>query len=251
MALRPNKPQSRSEQLANRDAAQQDGFMREVDEALRQDEMLDAVKRWGRPLGAAVAAGLLALAGYLWWDHSNDQAAGERGEQMTIALDRVEEGRLAPADKQFEALAKDSHGGTAAVAQIMRANIALQQNRKDDALRLYNAVAANTEAPKPLRDLASIRSVAANFDAMPPQQVVDKLKPLAVPGNPWFGAAGELTGLAYLKMNRNDLAGPIFASISRDKNAPETMRARTRQMAGLLGVDAIDDVAKAARGEQQ
>jgi len=251
LALRPNKPQSRSEQLADRDAAQQDVFMREVDEALRQDEMLGAVKRWGRPIGATVAVALLGLAGYLWWEHSTKQAAGERGEQMTIALDRVEQGRLDLADKQLEPLAKDSHGGTAAVAQIMRANIALQQNRKDEALRLYNAVAANADAPKPLRDLATIRGVAANFDAMAPQQVVDKLKPLAVPGNPWFGAAGELTGLAYLKMNRNDLAGPLFASVSRDKDTPETLRARTRQMAGLLGVDAIDDVAKAASGEQQ
>lgn len=225
--------------------------MREVDEALRQDEMLGAVKRWGRPIGATVAVALLGLAGYLWWEHSTKQAAGERGEQMTIALDRVEQGRLDLADKQLEPLAKDSHGGTAAVAQIMRANIALQQNRKDEALRLYNAVAANADAPKPLRDLATIRGVAANFDAMAPQQVVDKLKPLAVPGNPWFGAAGELTGLAYLKMNRNDLAGPLFASVSRDKDTPETLRARTRQMAGLLGVDAIDDVAKAASGEQQ
>lgn len=225
--------------------------MREVDEALRQDEMLDAVKRWGKPAGAVIAAGLLALAGYLWWDHSTQQAAGERGEQMTIALDRVEEGRLDPADKQFEALARDSHAGTAALAQLMRANIALQRNRKDDALRLFNAVAANADAPQPLRDLATVRGVAANFDAMAPQQVVDKLKVLAVPGNPWFGAAGELTGLAYLKMNRNDLAGPLFAAVSRDKDAPETLRARTRQMAGLLGVDAIDDVAKAASGEQQ
>jgi hypothetical protein len=251
LALRPNRPQSRSEQLADRDAAQQDGFMREVDEALRQDEMLGAAKRWGKPVGALVAAGLLGLAGYLWWGHSTEQAAGERGEQMTIALDRVEEGRLDPADKQLEALAKDSHPGSAALAQLMRAGLALQKNHKDEALRLYNTVSANTDAPQPLRDLATVRSVAANFDAMPPQQVVDKLKPLAVPGNPWFGAAGEMTGLAYLKMNRNDLAGPLFAAVSRDKEAPETLRARTRQMAGLLGIDAIDDVAKAAAGEQQ
>jgi len=190
LALRPNKPQSRSEQLADRDAAQQDVLMREVDEALRQDEMLGALKRWGKPAGALIAAGLLGFAGYLWWEHSTNQAAGERGEQLTIALDRVEEGRLDPAAKQIEGLAKDGEGGTAALAEIMRANIALQQNKKDEALRLYNAVSANADAPQPLRDLATIRGVAANFDAMAPQQVVDKLKPLAVPGNPWFGQLG-------------------------------------------------------------
>lgn len=251
MALRPKNPKSRDEQLADRETAQQDVFMREVDEALRQDEMLGAFKRWSKPVGAAIAAGLLGLAGYLWWEHSQTQAAGERGEKLTIALDRVDEGKLGDADKQLQELGKDSSGGTRALALVMRANIALQQNRKDEALRLYNTVAADADAPKPLRDLATVRSVAANFDAMAPQQVVDKLKALAVPGNPWFGAAGEMTAMAYLKQNRNDLAGPLFAAISRDKQAPETLRARTRQMAGYLGVDAIDDTAKAASGQPQ
>ena len=72
------------------------------------------------------------------------------------------------------------------------------------------------------------------------------MKPLAEPGKPWFGSAGELLGLAYIKQGNNTLAGPLFAAISRDKTAPESLRRRTRQMAGLLGVDAIDDVNEAA-----
>ena len=39
-------------------------------------------------------------------------------------------------------------------------------------------------------------------------------------------------------------AGPLFAAISKDKNAPASLRSRTRQLAGVLGVDAIDDVDK-------
>jgi hypothetical protein len=54
-----------------------------------------------------------------------------------------------------------------------------------------------------------------------------------------------------MKQNRNDLAGPLFAAISRDKALPESLRRRTQQLAGLLGVDAIDDVAKAAGDEPQ
>ena len=30
--------------------------------------------------------------------------------------------------------------------------------------------------------------------------------------------------------------------MARDESLPETLRSRSRQMAGLLGVDAIDDV---------
>ena len=42
----------------------------------------------------------------------------------------------------------------------------------------------------------------------------------------------------------------VFAAIAKDKDVPESQRGRARQLAGLLGADAIDDTAKAAGGGQ-
>lgn len=224
-------------------------FLREVDEAVRQDEMVGLFKRWGVPLAALVVVGLLALAGYLYWDHSREQAAGEVGEQFTLALDKLDANDLTAADKELLGVIADGGAGSAAAAKLLRGGIAQKQEKPADAAKIFAEVAADGEAPKPFRDLATIREVAVKFDDLPPQQVIDRLKPLAVPGNPWFGNAGELVGIAYMKQNRNDLAGPLFAAISRDKQVPESLRRRTRQMAGLLGVDAIDDVEKAAAGD--
>jgi hypothetical protein len=246
LALRPSNPSNRDEEQAKRQAAQQDVFLREVDDALRQDEMLGVVKNYGRRIGMVVALGLAVFAGMLWWNHYQKSEAGARGEELTLALDNVDQGKLEAADKQLLTLSQGAAAGPKAAAQLMRAGIALKQGKLADALKLYAAVAADTSAPQPYRDLAAIREVSANFDAMPPQQVVDRLKHLAVPGNPWFASAGELVGLAYLKQGNTALAGPLFAAISRDKDAPETLRNRVRQLAGLLGVDAIDDTAKAA-----
>ena len=83
---------------------------------------------------------------------------------------------------------------------------------------------------------------------MAPEAVIARLKPLAEPGNPWFGSAGELVGMAYLKQGNKALAGPLFGAISRDAKVPESLRARARQMAGLLGYDSIDDIARAPAG---
>jgi hypothetical protein len=77
------------------------------------------------------------------------------------------------------------------------------------------------------------------FDTLPPQTVINRLKPLAKPGHPWFGSAGEMTAIAYTNMGREDLAGPIFAQIAKDETVPETLRSRAVQMAGSLGVDAV------------
>ena len=77
---------------------------------------------------------------------------------------------------------------------------------------------------------------------MPPADVVARLQPLAVPGKPYFGSAGELLAMAYLEQGKNREAGALFASIAKDETQPEGLRSRTRQMAGVLGVDAIVDV---------
>ena len=247
LALRPQSPRSSDEQAAAPDP-QKEVLLREVDDALREDQMLGALRRYGKPVGALIVAGLLALGGYLWWDHARTQDLGEQGEKLVIALDRIEAGHLDSAKSELAAVS-GGEGGAAISAKLLEAGIALEQGRTADAVKAYALVADDADAPQPLRDLATIRQVAIGFDAMKPEQVIERLKPLAVPGNPWFGSAGELVGLAYVKQGRGDLAGPLFAAISRDKDAPESLKRRARQMAGVLGVDAIDDVAGAAAGD--
>ncbi len=238
MALPPDTPKPTP--VAQRQAAQQDGFLREVDEALREDQMVGAVQRYGKLLGVLIVAGLLSLAGYLYWNHTQQQAAGERSERTILALEKAASGPASAAGAlaEFDALAKDGSAGSKAVAALTAAAIRQQQGKTDEAARAFAAVAADTAVPQAYRDLALLREVAARFDSLPPQQVADKLKPLAVPGNPWFGSAGELTGLAYLKLNRPDQAGPLFAAVAKDTGAPQSLRARARLLAGQLGYEA-------------
>lgn len=221
-------------------------FLREVDDALRQDEMHSAFQRWGKAAIGVIVIGLLGLGGFLYWQQHSHQSAAQQGEHFTVALDNVEANKLPDAATKLGALVKDSGDGTKAAAQLMQGAILVEQGKGADAAKLFETVAADAGAPQPYRDLAAIRAVAVNFDTMKPEDVVARLKPLAEPGKPWFGSAGELVGLAYIKQGKNALAGPLFAAISRDKEAPESLRSRARQMAGLLGVDAIDDVARAA-----
>ena len=89
------------------------------------------------------------------------------------------------------------------------------------------------------------------FDKLAPQKIIDRLKPLAKPGNPWFGSAGEMTALAYLKMGKDNLAGPIFAQIAKQEELPASLRGRATQMAGALGIDTVqlEDKKEPASGD--
>ncbi len=257
LALPPNDKKS-ADKKVTRDSAEQDGFMREVDEAVREQQMQDAAKKYGLPIGIAVALIVAGVGGWLWWDGARTAEDADRGERFTMALDRIERGNPASADEMLTTLAGEEDARAAsALARMTQAALALEQGNSEEGAKIYAAVAADDEVPEQLRDLATVRGTAARFDQLPPQEIVERLKPLAVAGNPWFGSAGELVAMAYLKQGREDLAGPLLADISRDDDVPQTIRRRTRQMAGLLGVDAVDDVERAldeselaARGQQ-
>jgi hypothetical protein len=241
VALTPDSPEARAEQLAARKEREQEVLLREVDDAVRKDQLDSAVKRYGWAIAGAIVVGLAGFGGWLYWSDRSEGQVEERSEKLIAAYDQLQAGQI---DEAGNALATLSEGSsaTAISAKLARAGIALRNNRQDDAVQLYESIAADEDAPKPYRDLATIRAIAAQFDKLEPQQVIDRLKPLATPGNPWFGSAGELVAMAYMKQGKDELAGPLFAAIAKDEDVPQTLRSRARQLAGLLGYDAVEDV---------
>ena len=144
-----------------------------------------------------------------------------------------------PQTSKLAVLAKADQAGYRAMAQLVEANLLGEDGETKKAIAIYAKVAGDDSLPQTFRDLALIRQVSAEFDAIPPQQVIDRLKPLATAGHPFFGSAGELTALAYMKMGKDNLAGPIFAQIAKQEDAPQTLRSRAQQMAGALGIDTV------------
>jgi hypothetical protein len=242
VALTPSKPAADADKKAAREAAQQDILLREVDEAVRKDEAEQFAKRYGRALLVLLVVGLLAFGGWLFWKDHREGQLEAGSEAFVTALDEIQAGNADAADREFAAVAGDGTPAARAGARIIRAGIAAQKGDAEQAAEMYFALADDGDAPQAYRDLAAIRGVAARYDAMQPQAVIDRLKPLATPGNPWFASAAEMVAMAYLDQGKRDLAGPLFAAIAKDDEAPQSIRARARQMSGLLGVDAIENV---------
>lgn len=216
-----------------------EAFFREVDDAVRQDRLTSLWRRFGRWIVLLVIAGLAAFGGWLYWTHYSREQSGEVAEQAQDVLRSLAAGN-APDEEKLKALAAADQPGYRGMTTLVQAAAAARKGDIKGAARLYGEIAANQELARPYRDLGTIRQVALTFDTMQPQQVVDRLKPLAVEGGPWFGSAAEMTAIAYMKMGKKELAGPLFGAIAKDPQAPATLRSRAGQMAGLLGIDAVD-----------
>lgn len=214
-----------------------EAFLREVDEQVRLDTAARFWKRWGRVLIGAIVAALIAFGGYLWWQNEQKATAGVEGEKLSLALDDLGENRPQKAEPELKALTTSESPGYRATAKLALAASMLAKNDTKGAAAAYAAIAADTTLAQPFRDVALIRQTASEFDALKPDQIVDRLKPLAVAGKPWFGSAGEMTAIAYLKMNKNREAGVLFAAMAKDEGVPESIRSRSVQLASVLGVD--------------
>ena len=249
MALIPknsskNPLETPEDKKARQEAAAEEVLLREVDEAVRQDQLSNFATNYGKPLIAAVVLGLAGFGGYLYWERQQEAAMESDSEALVAALDQIEAGNLGTGSTALDPLIADGNPGAQAAARMLKAGVALEQGKVSEASELFAAVAADENAPPAMRDVANIRAVAATYDTMKPADVIARLKPLAVPGKPFFGSAGELVAMAYLDQNKTKEAGALFASIAKDENVPEGLRPRSRQMAGLYGVEAIEDVDK-------
>ncbi len=214
-----------------------DAFLREVDDEYRRSQLEGYWSRYGRALAIGVVVLLVALAALLYWREDRARRAGATGETFNLALTRIDAGNFTAAAPVLADLAKNGTPGYRAAAQLEAAAVAIQSGDTAKGLTLYRAVAADPGLAKPFRDLATIKATRAEFDTLPPATVIDRLKPFAVPGDPWFAIAAEMTGVAELRLHHPDRAAPLFIAIVRDTLAPPSIRNRAAQLAIALGAD--------------
>jgi hypothetical protein len=224
-----------------------EAFLREVDEAYRQDELTRFWKRYGRWLLLLVGVGILAFGGWLLWQAEQQKANEARAEEFAQALDKLEGGDSVAAVEAFGAL-ESGPGTYATLATLMQAAVATQGGDRERALGAYRGVAADARAPQPMRDVATFKALRLEFDELAPDEVLARLKPYLEGDSPWAPAAAEMAALAQLKAGRADAAGALFLRVAAHDRAPTSMRARAEQMAAALGQDTSRIVAELERG---
>lgn len=216
--------------------AQNDALMQEVDDAVRQDDLANFGKRYGMLIAGLIVLGLAIFGGWLLWQNHQQSASEETGEAYAKAMATAASGKAD--DAALSKIAGTARGGYRAGALIAQAGIKSDRGDVKGAAAAFKAIAADSSLAQPYRDLATIRQTALEFDDLQPQAIIDRLKPLAEKGNPWFGSAAEMTAIAYMKLGKRDLAGALFAEIAKTEGVPRTIQTRAVQMASLLGVDA-------------
>lgn len=213
--------------------AENNEFIREVNEDYRRDQV---ARIWKRYSGLIIAVAILVVAGvggYRYWQHDQRVRAEAASEKFEAANRLAKDGKGTEADKAFEALEADAPGGYRMLARFRSATETAKRDAAAGATE-YDALAADTQLSDGLRDLARLRAALIRLDQQNPDTALASLQGLAAPTGAFRHTAREMLGLVALKRGEYDAAGRWFDQIVADPQTPANLRQRIEVYAALV-----------------
>lgn len=210
-------------------------LFREVDEEVRQEQIITFLKRFGRAIIAVVVAAIAALAGYNYWQ---SQLQGEReaeSEQFEAAVGLMADGEVAAAADQFAAL-EDETGrqGYGMLAGFRRADALAQSGDINGAVAAYDAIAADSGVEGFYRDLSRISAANLLVDTASPEEIDERLISLSGEDSNHRFSALELRATAHFRARDIDTARALFEQVSEEAPVTSGARLRAAQMLEVL-----------------
>jgi hypothetical protein len=221
--------------MPGRGAVNSDEFIREVDEAVRQDRWLQLGKEYGVYLIAGALAIVLGTgAGVGWRTYQHNQRL-EEARRYAAAEQLLRDNHPAEAGAAFQALAKDADRGYGIVARLRAAEAEAKAGDKEATQQTLNSLAEDAQAAPAFRQLGDLLEVQRDVDAADPAELSRRLASLTGPAGPWRHSALELEALTQLRAGQTDAARRTLQDLLDDPGTPPDLGRRAGELLASLG----------------
>jgi hypothetical protein len=211
-----------------------DSFLREVDEAVRQErykKLWDQYGVYALGLAALIVAGVAAYKGWAYWQERQAQAAGAKFSEALTMLDGAD---ATKAKDVIALLAEEGPPGYRVLARFQLAAAEAKAGDIDKAVADYDALASDSSVDEILRGHATLQAAALRLDKTDYAEMERRLKDLAEGDSAWRFSARELLGLSAYRLNDMREAEKQFAALVGDQGTPPNLRERADMMLALI-----------------
>jgi hypothetical protein len=211
-----------------------DSFLREVDEAVRQErykKLWDQYGVYALGLAALIVAGVAAYKGWAYWQERQAQAAGAKFSEALTMLDGAD---ATKAKDVIALLAEEGPPGYRVLARFQLAAAEAKAGDIDKAVADYDALASDSSVDEILRGHATLQAAALRLDKTDYAEMERRLRDLAEGDSAWRFSARELLGLSAYRLNDMREAEKQFGALVGDQGTPPNLRERADMMLALI-----------------
>lgn len=208
-------------------------IFREVDEAMRQERL---EKFWieNRPYIIGFIVGTILLTGIISGYRAWDNGVKEKQTAQLITLQEAEnypQNLLATDDLELRS-------GLRGIALLQGATAALDDDKNEDALALYNRAMADKGIPADLRQIATLMAVRLELEnEVSPEkakELAEKLETIIASETIWSAHAKIDAAAIYANLLDNPTrAAELASSVGESEKLPETLLLRANSLAQL------------------
>ncbi len=207
----------------------------EIQEEVRQERYARLWKTYGKYVIVLAILLVVATAAWQGWKAYDKQRQESAAAEYFAALDLLEDGQTEVAIDAFLRLGERLHDGYGALARLRAAAAQTAASHRDEAVKIYDALAADSRASRPFRKLAALYAVITLMDTASLDELKLRLQPLLDDDNPWVYSAREIKGLIAVRAGDSETARKIFTDLVNDPRAPDGLRNRVGQILVALG----------------
>ena len=206
-----------------------DNLFQEIDVDLQRQKMEALWKSYGAYVIAGILAIVLATAAFTAWkNYSTKKEQQATSKLLEITGEKVKD--KAAQIAALEDFTKSNPSTSLAVmAKLRAAATELNDGKTDDAIAMYDSLAADANVEPVFRQLAILLSVQAQIDKGDPVALRAKLQPLLADST-WRYSAKDYSALLALKSGDKAGAVQFYTELAQDNETPETISARAKYM---------------------
>ena len=235
--------------MRGRGSGQSDEFIREVDEAVRQDRWLKLWNRYGTYVIAAALAVVIGSAAGVGWRSWQESRRQDEAERYMTAIELLRAERPAEAAAALDALARDSSSGYAVLARLQAAQALGEAGDSAGKLNMLGQLTNDGDAATLYRDLGELLAAQETFAAAGQDDLSGQLAKLAADGGPWRYSALELSALAQLRAGETEAARATLTLLAEDPRTPPNLGRRAAELLSALGGPSDAGAGAAAAGD--
>ncbi|MEX2167031.1 MAG: tetratricopeptide repeat protein [Methyloceanibacter sp.] len=211
-----------------------DTFLREVEEAVRQERYKALWDKYGVFVLGLIVLGVAGVAGHTGWTYWQERQAQEAGSKFSQALMLEDGADQAKAQEMLSSLAETGPQGYRVLSRFQLAAAEAKAGKTDEAVKAYDALATDANVDKILQGLATLQGAALRLDSADYAEMERRLKGLMDSNSAWRFSARELLGLSAYRLNDMREAERQFTALLGDPGTPPNLRERAEMMLALI-----------------